>query len=94
MLLSVRNLDVCYGVISALQDGGIDVAGLANNHALDYGRETLTGTPEMCLERLAAFASNGVEEMIVSASSLPFAIQDWSMVELIAGALIPQAATL
>jgi probable F420-dependent oxidoreductase len=57
----------------------------------DYARDTLTGTPEQCLERLAAFRDFGVEEMIVCAASLPFAIFDWSMVELIAETLIPSA---
>lgn len=57
----------------------------------DYGRETLTGTAETCLERLALFSENGVDEVIVSGASLPFAIYDWSMVELIAKELVPQA---
>jgi probable F420-dependent oxidoreductase len=57
----------------------------------DYARDTLTGTPEMCLERLAEFDRSGVEEVIVAAASLPFAVYDWSMVDLIAEALIPEA---
>jgi hypothetical protein len=36
----------------------------------------------------------GVEEVIVSAASLPFAVFDWSMVELIAEAVIPEARRL
>jgi probable F420-dependent oxidoreductase len=57
----------------------------------DYARGTLTGTPEQCLDILEKFAKNGVEEMILSPASLPFAVFDWSMVELISEALIPQA---
>jgi probable F420-dependent oxidoreductase len=57
----------------------------------DFARETLTGTPQRCLETLAAFASTGAEEFIVGAGPVPFSIADWSMVELIATALIPEA---
>lgn len=60
----------------------------------DYARETLTGTPEACLELLKGYAGLGVEEVIVSAASLPFAVYDWTMVELIAQAVIPAAARL
>jgi probable F420-dependent oxidoreductase len=60
----------------------------------DYMRETLAGTPEACLARLARLAELGVEEFIVSAASLPFAVYDWSEVELIAEAILPAAAGL
>ncbi len=60
----------------------------------DYGRETLTGTPKACLEKLASFASAGAEEFIVGAGSVPFSVADWSMVELVAEALIPEAHKL
>jgi alkanesulfonate monooxygenase SsuD/methylene tetrahydromethanopterin reductase-like flavin-dependent oxidoreductase (luciferase family) len=59
-----------------------------------YASDTLTGTVDACLERLAEFASHGVEELIVSAATLPFAVYDWSMVELIAEQLIPAARSL
>ncbi len=59
-----------------------------------YARDTLTGTPEQCLERLRRFAEHGVEEVIVAAASLPFAVYDWSMVELIAEAVAPEARKL
>ncbi|MFN2589218.1 MAG: LLM class flavin-dependent oxidoreductase, partial [Actinomycetota bacterium] len=36
-----------------------------------YARDTLTGTPEDCIKRLSRFAELGVEEVIVSAASLP-----------------------
>ena len=60
----------------------------------DYARDSLTGTPEECLERLGRFAEHGVEEFIVAAASLPFAVYDWSMVELFADAVLPAARRL
>lgn len=69
--------------------GGIDGVSLEA-----YASDTLTGTPERVLERLALFAAIGVEELIVSAASLPFAVYDWSMVELIADKVIPKAEEL
>jgi probable F420-dependent oxidoreductase len=60
----------------------------------DYARDTLTGTPEACLERLAEYAALGVGELIIAAASLPFAVYDWSMVELVAEAIIPGAHRL
>jgi probable F420-dependent oxidoreductase len=44
----------------------------------------LVGTPDRILERVAAFAELGVEEIIVTPAQLPFAIPDAEMVELIA----------
>jgi alkanesulfonate monooxygenase SsuD/methylene tetrahydromethanopterin reductase-like flavin-dependent oxidoreductase (luciferase family) len=60
----------------------------------DYGAQTLTGTPDQCLDRLAKFAANGVEEVIVAGASLPFAVHDWSMLELIAEQVAPEARRL
>ena len=60
----------------------------------DYARGSLTGTPERCSEVMADFAGHGVEELIVSPGSLPFAVYDWSLVELIAEAVLPVAHTL
>ena len=60
----------------------------------DYARDTLTGTPEACLDRLAWFAQQGVEEFIVGAGSLPFSVYDWSMVEVIAEAIVLEARSL
>jgi probable F420-dependent oxidoreductase len=60
--------------------------------ALDeFARDTLVGTVEQCLERIAAFAAHGVEEIIVSPSCLPFAVHDWSSVDLIGERLLPEA---
>ena len=60
----------------------------------EFARDTLTGTVENCVKRLARFAELGVEEVVVSAAALPFAVFDWSMVELFAEAVIPQARRL
>jgi probable F420-dependent oxidoreductase len=60
----------------------------------DYARETLTGTPQECVQKLATFAGAGAEEFIVGAGSVPFSVADWSMVELVAEALIPEAHKL
>lgn len=57
----------------------------------DWARERLVGTPDRVLERIARFAELGVEELIVSASSLPFAVYDASMLDLLAEAVIPAA---
>jgi F420-dependent oxidoreductase-like protein len=59
-----------------------------------FAEDTLTGTPEDCLKRLSRFAELGVEELIVGAASVPFAVHDWSMVALVAEALIPEAHRL
>jgi alkanesulfonate monooxygenase SsuD/methylene tetrahydromethanopterin reductase-like flavin-dependent oxidoreductase (luciferase family) len=59
-----------------------------------YAGDTMTGTPAAVLDRLSRLASLGVEEFIVSAASLPFAVYDWSMLELLAEAVIPKAQTL
>jgi probable F420-dependent oxidoreductase len=60
----------------------------------DYRTDTLTGTADECIERLSAFAALGVEEVILSAASVPFAVHDWSMLEVVAETLIPEAAKL
>ena len=60
----------------------------------EWRADKLVGTPEQVLERLAEFASHGVEEMIVSIGPLPFAIADPEMVDLIAERVIPQARDL
>ena len=67
---------------------------LDGEHLDSYARETLTGTPQPCLEKLAAFAHAGAEEFIVGAGSVPFSVADWSMVELVAETLIPEAHKL
>ncbi len=56
--------------------------------------DTLTGTPEHVLERLAAFAELGVEEVIVSPAPIPFAVPDPTILELFAETVIPRARAL
>jgi probable F420-dependent oxidoreductase len=60
----------------------------------DYARNSLTGTVDACLDRLARFAAVGVEECIVGAGPVPFTVYDWSMVDLVAEGLIPGAHQL
>jgi probable F420-dependent oxidoreductase len=50
--------------------------------------DTLSGTPEQVLERVAAFESLGVGEIIVSPWVLPFAIHEPEQVELFAERVI------
>jgi F420-dependent oxidoreductase-like protein len=59
-----------------------------------WGRDKLVGTPDRVVERLAAFAALGVEEVIVSVGSLPFAVFDDDAVEAFARAVIPAARDL
>ena len=56
--------------------------------------DTLTGTPEQVVERLAAFAELGVEELIVSPAPIPFAVPDPTILELFAETVIPRAKDL
>lgn len=60
----------------------------------DWARKRLVGTPEQILERVQAFAALGVEEMILSLASLPFAVADDSMLELFAEAVFPDGRNL
>jgi probable F420-dependent oxidoreductase len=60
----------------------------------DFAEDTLTGTVESCIERLAAFASHGVGEAILSFGPLPFALFDDEQLELAGERLIPQAHAL
>ena len=60
----------------------------------DFAGDTLTGTVESCVERLSAFASHGVEEVILSFGPLPFALFDDEQLELAGERLIPQAHAL
>jgi probable F420-dependent oxidoreductase len=56
-----------------------------------FARDSLTGTPERILERVAAFESLGVEELIANFSSVPFAVADPSMPELFAETVLAKA---
>jgi probable F420-dependent oxidoreductase len=56
--------------------------------------DTLTGTPEQVLERMAEFAALGVEEIVVAPAPLPFAVPDPSMLEVFAAIVLPAARAL
>jgi probable F420-dependent oxidoreductase len=60
----------------------------------EWAGDKLVGTTDQVVERLERFASVGVGEMIVSAASLPFAVYDESMLDLMAEAVIPAARDL
>jgi F420-dependent oxidoreductase-like protein len=60
----------------------------------DWGRDKLAGTPEQVIDRVAAFADLGVEEIICSLASLPFALYDESALDLLAETVIPAARKL
>lgn len=53
-----------------------------------FGEDTLVGTPERVLERIAAFAELGVEEIVITPAALPFAVFDREMVEAIARSVV------
>lgn len=53
--------------------------------------DALVGTVAACAERLAWFADLGVEEVILAPATVPFAIPDDGIVDLIARELIPRA---
>ena len=54
----------------------------------DWRAHTLSGTPDQVLERIAAFAALGVEELILSPWSLPFALPEPEMLELVSERVI------
>lgn len=54
--------------VSALTDLGVDVAGLANNHVLDYGKEALTDTFTTLTD--AGIAYTGAGDSVEDASKL------------------------
>ncbi|HEV2907103.1 MAG TPA: LLM class flavin-dependent oxidoreductase [Actinomycetota bacterium] len=60
----------------------------------DWARDKLVGTPGQVLERVGEFAVLGVEEMILSAASIPFAVYDESMLAVFAEGVMPSARKL
>jgi len=61
---------------------------MAADDYASWRADTLSGTPEQLLERVAAFGSLGVRELIVSPWVLPFAIHEPEQVELFAERVI------
>jgi F420-dependent oxidoreductase-like protein len=60
----------------------------------DWARDKLVGTPGQVVERLGEFSTLGVEEAIVSAASVPFAVFDETMLTVLAEGVIPSARKL
>jgi probable F420-dependent oxidoreductase len=60
----------------------------------EWAKDKLVGTVDQVVERLRRFAQLGVEEMIISAASLPFAVYDESMLDLLSAAVLPAARDL
>jgi probable F420-dependent oxidoreductase len=85
-----RDLVARYRALQRWTPGG----GLDGQMLEDWARNTLTGTPEPVLDRVARFAALGVEEVVVSLASVPFAMYDDSMLDLFAEAVIGPAAGL
>jgi alkanesulfonate monooxygenase SsuD/methylene tetrahydromethanopterin reductase-like flavin-dependent oxidoreductase (luciferase family) len=52
--------------------------------------DTLSGSPEQVIERVGAFAELGVEELILSPWTLPFAVIEPEIVEVFAERVIPR----
>jgi probable F420-dependent oxidoreductase len=61
---------------------------MAGDDFASWRADTLSGTPDEILERVAAFEDLGVEELIVAPWVLPFAIQEPEQVELFADRVI------
>jgi len=66
---------------------------MAGDDYASWRADTLSGTPEQILERVAAFESLGVRELIVSPWVLPFAIHEPEQVELFAERVIVPSRT-
>jgi F420-dependent oxidoreductase-like protein len=60
----------------------------------DWARDKLVGTPRQVLERLGQFGALGVEQTIISAASVPFAVYDESMLTVFAEGVMPSARKL
>ena len=59
-----------------------------------FAADTLTGTVEQVLDRVGELAEIGVEQLIVSPATLPFAIPDPSMIDVLAEAVMPAARAM
>jgi probable F420-dependent oxidoreductase len=85
-----RDLAARYRALQAWTPGG----GLDGQSVAEWGRDKLVGTPEQVLDRLAAFAEQGVEEIISSPASLPFGLYDESALDVLAETVMPAAQKL
>ena len=50
--------------------------------------DTLSGTPDQVIERVRRFEELGVEEIVISPSVLPFAVDDPEMLDVLAERVI------
>jgi probable F420-dependent oxidoreductase len=82
-----RDLEVRYQALQKWTPGG----GLDGQSLAEYSVGALVGTPEEVLDTVAQFDQQGVEEIIVSAGSIPFAVFDPTMLELLADTVISRA---
>jgi F420-dependent oxidoreductase-like protein len=85
-----RDLAARYRALQAWTPGG----GLDGQSLAEWGRDKLVGTPEQVLDRLAAFAEHGVEEIICSLASLPFGLYDESALDVLAETVMSAAQKL
>jgi probable F420-dependent oxidoreductase len=74
-----RDLDARWERFRAWAPGWLDGVDLDG-----YAADTLTGTVDEVLERVAAFEALGVEELILSPAPLPFAVPDPSILDVLA----------
>jgi probable F420-dependent oxidoreductase len=87
---SPSDLEARFRALQRWTPGGfLDGVGLE-----DWSRDKLVGTPEQIVGRMSRFAGLGVEEVIVSAASVPFAIYDDSMLDLMAESVLPATRDL
>ncbi len=68
--------------------------GLEDQTPDSFAEATLSGTPDRALDRVAAFARLGVEEIIVTIGQIPFSIPDPEMVDLIAERVVAPARSI
>jgi probable F420-dependent oxidoreductase len=73
---------------AAMPGGAIDT-----DTSRTWRADTLSGTPDDALERIAAFEALGVEEIVLAPWVLPFAIPEPSIVELFAERVMAPART-
>lgn len=75
---------------AAFERGRAAMPGGAMDHESyeDWRADTLSGTPEQVIERVRAFESIGVEEIVLSPWVLPFAIHEPEQVDLFAERVI------
>jgi len=83
------DLEARYRALQKWAPGG----GLDGEPFREFAHGALVGTPEQVLDTVARFSEQGVEEIIVNAASIPFAVFDASMLELFSETVIAAAVT-